>query len=74
MSTDQIRRAALALPTRSRAKLAEELLESIRIPDQKEIDTAWAKEIENRIGAYDSGRMKAISAEQVLEKLKSRKP
>ncbi|MET0502840.1 MAG: addiction module protein, partial [Candidatus Binatia bacterium] len=42
---------ALSLPPRSRAKLAEQLLESLDDPKQKEIDRLWADEVEDRIDA-----------------------
>ena len=35
---------------------------------EKEIDELWAKEVEERIEAYDQGKIKAISLEKVLEK------
>jgi putative addiction module component (TIGR02574 family) len=73
MSTDQIRQAALALPARSKAKLAEQLLHSIALPEQKRIDSAWADEIEDRIDAFESGKLKAIPSTQVIAKLKARK-
>lgn len=38
----------LSLPPRSRAKLAEKLLEGLDDPRQKEIDRLWAEEIEDR--------------------------
>ena len=34
----------------------------------KEIDKLWAKEVEDRIDAYDQGKIKAISLEKVLNK------
>jgi hypothetical protein len=39
---------ALSLPPRSRAKLAERLLESLDDPKQREIDRLWAEEVEAR--------------------------
>jgi hypothetical protein len=46
---DQILKAALALPPGTRAMLADHLLASLDGPTQKEIDAAWAEEIERRI-------------------------
>ena len=43
---------ALSLPPKSRAKLAEKLLESLDDPRQKEIDRLWAEEAEDRIHAH----------------------
>ena len=44
---------ALSLPAKSRARLAERLLESLDDPKQKEIDRLWAEEVEDRIDAYE---------------------
>ncbi|MCF8084416.1 MAG: addiction module protein [Deltaproteobacteria bacterium] len=33
------------------------------------MDELWAKEAEDRIDAYDQGKIKAISLENILEKL-----
>ena len=64
--TDQ----AMSLPPRSRAKLAEQLLDSLDGPRQKEWADAWAKESEDRIDAYDKGELKAIPGKVVFRRLK----
>ncbi len=64
---------ALSLPPRSRAKLAEKLLESLDDPKQREIDLLWATEVEDRIDAYEKGDLKAIPGREVFRKLKPRK-
>ena len=64
---------ALSLPPRSRAKLAEQLLESLDDPKQREIDRLWAEEVEDRIDAYERGELKAIPGEKVFRRLKPRK-
>jgi putative addiction module component (TIGR02574 family) len=64
---------ALSLPPRSRAKLAEQLLESLDDPKQKEIDRLWADEAEDRIDAYERGELKAIAGQEVFRRLKPRK-
>lgn len=64
---------ALSLPPRSRAKLAEQLLESLDDPKQKEIDRLWATEVEDRIDAYERGELKAIPGKEVFRRLKPRK-
>jgi hypothetical protein len=48
-------------------KLIEKLICRFDKPD-KEIDELWAKEAEDRIDAYDQGKLKAISLEKVLQK------
>jgi len=64
---------ALSLPPKSRAKLAEKLLESLDDPRQKEIDRLWAEEAEGRIDAYERGALKAIPGKEVFRRLKPSK-
>ena len=64
---------ALSLPARSRAKLAEQLLESLDDPKQKGIDRLWADEVEERIDVYERGELKAIPGQEVFRRLKPRK-
>jgi putative addiction module component (TIGR02574 family) len=64
---------ALSLPPRSRAKLAEQLLESLDDPKQKEIDRLWADEVEDRIDAYERGELKVIPGQEVFRRLKPKK-
>ncbi len=64
---------ALSLPPKSRAKLAEKLLESLDDPRQKEIDRLWAEEAEDRIDAYETCDLKAIPGKEVFRRLRPRK-
>lgn len=64
---------ALSLPPRSRAKLADKLLESLDQPGQKKIDNLWADEAEDRIDAYEKGEIKVTSGKDVFRKLKIKK-
>jgi putative addiction module component (TIGR02574 family) len=47
--------AALELPERDRAEIAARLLESLDEAEQEGVDEAWAREIERRCAALDSG-------------------
>ena len=58
---------ALTLRPSEKAQLIDKLLSSLDKPD-KEIDELWAKEAEERINAYDQGRIKAIALEKVVKK------
>jgi putative addiction module component (TIGR02574 family) len=69
---DEIFRAALSLPEEVRVALAEQLLESLDSPDQREIDARWAKEAEDRIDAYDRGEIVAFPIDEVFSSLHSR--
>jgi len=65
--TDNIFKEALTLEPSEKAQLIDKLIHSLDKPD-KEIDELWSKEAEDRIDAYDQGKLKAISLEQVLQK------
>lgn len=60
-SFEEVLRAALSLPAESRAMLAGQLLESLNRPNQKQIDAAWAEEIERRIRDIDEGKVETIT-------------
>ena len=64
---NEIMKEALSLKAVQRAKLIDTLLSSLNVPD-KEIDQKWAQEAESRLDAFQSGRLKAVSMEAVLEK------
>jgi putative addiction module component (TIGR02574 family) len=46
---------ALGLPQRDRAEIATKLLESLDEEQDENVDEAWAREIERRCAALDSG-------------------
>ena len=66
-TTDNILKEALTLRPPEKAQLIDKLISSLDKSD-KEIDKLWAKEAEDRIDAYDQGKLKAISLEKVLQK------
>jgi putative addiction module component (TIGR02574 family) len=66
-TTDNILKEALTLRPSEKAQLIDKLISSLDKSD-KEIDKLWAKEAEDRIDAYDQGKLKAISLEKVLQK------
>jgi putative addiction module component (TIGR02574 family) len=68
-SHDSILKEALTLKPSQKAELVDKLLSSLDKPDG-EIDTLWAKEVEDRIDAYDQGEIKAVTLKEVLEKYK----
>ena len=59
----------LSLPVSDRAELVDQLLSSIDNID-KNIETKWAEEAESRIDAYQAGKLKSISLEEVLSRYK----
>ena len=73
MSIKEISAVALKLPRKSRARLAEKLLDSLNDDGQSEIDAAWAAEAEARLAELESGKIKAIPLSTVLRRLKKRR-
>ena len=66
-NTQQILKEALELPTIERASLADHLLSSLDQPDEH-IDALWREEVEDRISAYQSGKIRTVSLKEVLSK------
>ncbi len=62
----QILEKALVLSAAERAALVESLLASLEQPDAR-IDELWAKEAEDRLAAFEAGRMQAYQADQVFQ-------
>ncbi len=64
-SLKNIEAEALALRPEERALLAESMLASLHSP-LAEIEAAWAREIEERIAAFDRGEIPADAAEDLF--------
>jgi putative addiction module component (TIGR02574 family) len=60
---------ALQLEPQDRVELAERLLASV-FPD-KEVEEAWAAEIERRIAEIESGRAKLLSRAEVISRVRA---
>jgi putative addiction module component (TIGR02574 family) len=67
---NEVLREALALRPAQKAELIDKLILSLDKPD-KDIDELWAKEAESRIEAYEQGKIKAVTLEEVLKKYRS---
>jgi putative addiction module component (TIGR02574 family) len=65
--TKHILKEALELPVMERANLADQLLSSLDQRDEH-IDALWRKEAEDRVNAYQSGKIRAVSLKEVLSK------
>ncbi len=62
---DELSARAKTLSTEDRARLAEELLESLEGEAEPEADAAWDREIERRVAEIESGVVTLIAAEDV---------
>jgi putative addiction module component (TIGR02574 family) len=67
VETQEIIDRALELPVAEKARVVDELLASLNEPDEA-IDALWRKEVEDRIEAYNSGKLRSVSLEEVLAK------
>ena len=67
MSTliNELSARAKTLPAEDRARLAEELLDSLQETSDANADAAWEREIERRVAEIESGAVKLIPAEDV---------
>ena len=68
-TSDNIIKKALSLKPTEKAELIDKLISSLDKSD-KEIDKLWSKEAEDRIDAYDQGKINSVSLEEVLKKYK----
>jgi len=67
MSTlvDELSARAKALPAEDRARLAEELLESLQEESDADAEAAWDREIERRVAEIEAGAVRLVPAEEV---------
>ena len=63
---------ALDLPLAERAELARRLLDSLEDISEEESDALWAVEAERRYADFKAGKIKAIPAEEVFARLRTR--
>lgn len=74
--TQNIFKQALSLDPIERAKLIEELFQSLsptkedRAKEDRS-DTLWSEEAESRIAGYDAGKIKVVSVVDALTRLKN---
>jgi putative addiction module component (TIGR02574 family) len=60
---------ALKLPPVERAELIERLLSSFEFSSRKTVDALWAKEADDRIEAYEQGKIAAFPAVTVFNEI-----
>jgi putative addiction module component (TIGR02574 family) len=79
MKLQEVRESALALPLRSRKKLAQELADSVVSEEEWEdcfpsesIATEWKEEIKRRMDAYARREVKTVPGEKVMAWLRKR--
>jgi putative addiction module component (TIGR02574 family) len=70
MSGTSIRDEMLNLPAQERAKLIDDLWESLASEEIKLREAAWAAESDRRIDAFEAGQLQARDAQSVLSDLR----
>ena len=68
---DKILQEALSLPSHLRTQLIDELIRSLNVPIQEEVDKLWDEEIERRLSEIESGKTKLIPGEQVFKDIRN---
>lgn len=72
MTLDELEAAALKLKPEARARLAEQLLDSLENLSEEENARLWAEEAERRSAAWDENAQAGRPAEAVLRDARSR--
>jgi len=60
---------ALKLRPIERAELVENILSSFEFTERKKIDDLWSKEAEERITAFEAGKIKAVPLKSLFKKI-----
>jgi putative addiction module component (TIGR02574 family) len=70
MTLDQLAQEALALPTESRALLADKLVESLDTEELGQIDRLWATEAKRRRDEVRQGRVQTVPGDEALARVR----
>jgi hypothetical protein len=70
LSIEQLTQEALALPSASRALLAEKLIESLEFDVDPAIQAVWLDEAKKRRGEIFSGAVQPIEGEDALAQVR----
>ena len=62
----------LQLPADARVNLVEQLLTSLNLPTQPEIDQLWADEAEKRIAQIDKGEVQLVPGRKVFSNIRKK--
>lgn len=60
MDHEQLLTLALALPPDQRVELAGRLIESLDLPADEDVESAWSEEIRRRLERLDAGEAKTV--------------
>jgi hypothetical protein len=69
-TVEQLAEQAMNLPTESRARLADLLVESLDAEELGQIDRLWVAEAKRRRDDVRSGRVETIPGDEALQKVR----
>ncbi len=72
LTIDQIEAEAAKLSCEERILLVHRLHKLDEIDDPDEVEAAWDEEIRKRMHDIDSGKVKCVPFEEVMERMKSK--
>ena len=70
--TRKLEKQAQELSTKERAQLAMALIESLDQGCDEDVEEIWLDEAERRLDEYRTGRIKAIPANEVFERIEKK--
>ena len=70
LSAEQLTQAALLLPSASRAKLAEELVQSLEFDVDPTIQATWTNTAKQRRDEIRNGTVQAIDGQDALDRVR----
>jgi Putative addiction module component len=70
LSIEQLTQEALSLPSASRSKLAEELVQSLEFDVDPAIQTTWLNIAQQRRDEIRSGSVQAIDGQEALDRVR----
>ena len=70
MTVDQITKAALSLPNDARARLADQLVESLDPAEEGPLQRVWTAEALRRLEEVRSGKVKTIPGREGIEQVR----
>jgi putative addiction module component (TIGR02574 family) len=63
---------ALSLPEEERSELALRLVESLDVAPEEDAESAWTKEVADRVEALRAGRAETIPLDRAIENARGR--
>jgi len=67
LAKQEIYKEIMTMKPAQKAELIDKLILSLDIPNQK-VEEQWKDEVENRVKAYESGKIATVSMKEVFQK------